>query len=184
MLRAAAAPLRPLAVLPFAAGSTAALFATRPMSRKERRAAERAARKAARAGGAALPQFSRVWKQFSKKVHPDLFRAHETAGDQNADSFQVLQSVLNDIKALSISDGQDDAAYPAAATHNLHFYLWPPVGDPPQFQQVKAVVRTTGGDCRSIVQSDLSALFRAAGLDVPSFEWDKRYWQDAGMQKK
>lgn len=100
-------------------------------------------------------------------VHPDRFPDAPDARDANAVSLSYLQGLLS-----TVQRARD--VHPPAAVQRLTFHLRE--GDPQRIRVVQHVVRTTGGDCRAVVQRSLSELFSKCGLPA-EFRWGTGDWQ-------
>lgn len=127
-------------------------------------------------GSSGAPQLREVMRELQKQVHPDKFTMHPEAQAANQESLAVLQGFLSSVKKLQ-------GEYPPAGVHRLKFHIR---GQNNELRQVGTVLKTTGGDCRKLVEVSLSNLFATCGLS-PIFRWDPGYWEmsevDDGLLK-
>ncbi|KAK3260137.1 hypothetical protein CYMTET_30892 [Cymbomonas tetramitiformis] len=127
-------------------------------------------------GSSEAPRLREVMRELQKQVHPDKFTMHPEAQAVNQESLSVLQGFLSSVKKLQ-------GEYPPAGVHRLKFHIR---GRNDELRQVGTVLKTTGGDCRKLVEVSLSGLFTHCGLS-PIFRWDPGYWEmsevDDGLLK-
>lgn len=115
------------------------------------------------------PALREVFKRFVLRVHPDLF-ASGPAGtaEVNNDSLKVLQGLLDAVtKSKRI---------PNAGINRLKFFVRD--DDAPEgVRVVQMKFKTTGGDCRNLVASQLKQLFEEVGVP-PKFRWKEGDWEN------
>ena len=97
-------------------------------------------------------------------VHPDRFSAAPHAAEENQESLSVLQGLLSTVQKSKDS-------HPKAGIQRLRFH----VHDGDRTRVVEQVLKTTGGDCRLVVERSLAELFTKLGLP-PSFRWGAGDW--------
>ena len=154
------------------------------------------------------PLFSSVWRQFQKKVHPDLLNEVPELRDKNAKALQELQGVLNDIKTSSTGiDGTSGTAKErssllTARTISLEFFVRTekPVQQGQQqegpsssdntsssprlhFLRVPFSVRIPGPNCQRVLAESLSVLFGHCGLST-RFRWGNEYFGSVWVENK
>lgn len=115
---------------------------------------------------AAHPPLQHTLRKFYLKVHPDLFTHYPTQKHVNQESFSRFQAFLDDVR-------DKDTAPPRAGLHAYRFYL--KTKDDGFFQEVALELRTTGGDCRNVVQRSLERFFKLCGLPE-KFIWAEGDW--------
>lgn len=108
----------------------------------------------------AKPELKETLKRLFMKIHPDLFHREEEIRRTNDASFQALQEFLQGIRAIDLSEG-----YPPPRTQRLDFFLRDAAANN-GYRRVALVLRTTGGDCRSVVQRSLCSFFAECGLSA------------------
>lgn len=154
------------------------------------------------------PLFSSVWRQFQKKVHPDLLNEVPELRDKNAKALQELQGVLNDVKTSSTGiDGTSGTAKErssllTARTISLEFFVRTekPVQQGEQqegpsssdntsssprlhFLRVPFSVRIPGPNCQRVLAESLSVLFGHCGLST-RFRWGNEYFGSVWVENK
>ena len=145
------------------------------------------------------PLFSSVWRQFQKKVHPDLLSEVPELRDKNAKALQELQGVLNDIKTASPGvDGvsgaaKDRSSLLTARTISLEFFVRteqrpsPLQGEGGQaklhFLRVPFVVRIPGPNCQRVLAEALGVMFGHCGLST-RFKWGSEYFGSTWVENK
>jgi len=151
------------------------------------------------------PLFSSVWRQFQKKVHPDLLNEVPELRDKNAKALQELQGVLNDIKTSSTGiDGSSGASKErssllTARTISLEFFVRTekPLQQVQQgsssdntssspklhFLRVPFSVRIPGPNCQRVLAESLSVLFGHCGLST-RFRWGNEYFGSVWVENK
>ena len=115
------------------------------------------------------PPLKVVMKGLVRKVHPDLFRSGPPgAAEVNDDSLKEIQGLLDAVtKSKSI---------PLSGIKRLKFYVHDDSA-PEGVRVVPISFKTTGGDCRNMVATQLKLLFRQVG--VPSeFRWEDGDWEN------
>jgi len=127
--------------------------------------AARAGRKAKEAGPPP-PELRETMRKLAFLVHPDRFSGAPAAAEENATSLAALQGLLSTVQKSK--DG-----HPPAAVQRLRFHLHAAEGGT---RRVEAVLRTTGGDCRGVVERGLGELFGKLGL-APAFRWGAGDWE-------
>jgi len=115
---------------------------------------------------AAHPPLQHTLRKFYLKVHPDLFTHYPTQKHVNQESFSRFQAFLDDVR-------DKNTAPPRAGLHAYRFYL--KTKDDGLFQEVALELRTTGGDCRNVVQRSLEGFFKQCGLPE-KFIWAEGDW--------
>jgi len=115
---------------------------------------------------AAHPPLQHTLRKFYLKVHPDLFTHYPTQKHVNQESFSRFQAFLDDVR-------DKNTAPPRAGLHAYRFYL--KTKDDGLFQEVALELRTTGGDCRNVVQRSLEGFFTQCGLPE-KFIWAEGDW--------
>lgn len=147
------------------------------------------------------PLFSSVWRQFQKKVHPDLLSEVPELRDKNAKALQELQGVLNDIKTISPGvDGSSGAAKErssllTARTISLEFFVraerqqkengsqQPQTSNKLHFLRVPFVVRIPGPNCQRVLAEALGVMFGHCGLST-RFKWGNEYFGSVWVENK
>lgn len=128
------------------------------------------------------PFLREVLRGFYMKTHPDKLAAFPEAREINEKSFQELNNFLSQLKSRPFQEqmqaGEEvdkSSVFPPAQTLNLRFYILQDVNNVSQVVPQSFMLRTTGGNCKHVVQTSLSAFFGRCGLsDV--FKWDDVYW--------
>jgi hypothetical protein len=126
---------------------------------------------AARRGGKAAdgqpppPQLRETMRRLAFLVHPDRFAGQPAAAEENAASLAALQGLLSTVQKQK--DG-----HPPAAIHRLGFHVHAAEGGT---RRVSATLKTTGGNCKAVVERGLGELFSKLGLP-PSFRWAAGDW--------
>ena len=128
-------------------------------------------------------------KRFYLKVHPDKFAQYPAISESNNESFQKLQSFFEEL-----AEAVKGKRFPVSRAHSLVFYIWTTKGElvesgitipkaianKPASQKVMrrlhTLLRTSGGDCKHMVQKTLAELFRKAGIN-DSWVWEENYWK-------
>lgn len=101
-------------------------------------------------------------------VHPDRARSlSPAAAAENAESLAALQGMLTTVQKARDS-------HPPAGVRTLRFHLVGGSGGG-GVRTVQQVLRTTGGDCRRVVERALSDLFAQCGLPR-AFRWGDGDW--------
>lgn len=116
--------------------------------------------------GGAHPLLQQTLRKFYLRVHPDLFTHYPKQKDVNQESFSRFQAFLDDVR-------DKDTAPPRAGLHSYRFFL--KTKEDGRFQEVALELRTTGGDCRNLVQRSLEAFFKECGLPE-KFVWAEGDW--------
>ena len=106
--------------------------------------------------------------------------ANPAYAEANDQSFQLLNGILSTVKLSN--------EFPPSINQSITFYVRtkaepsinPPTGS---FTQIKLTVRTTGGDCRNILQKSFQSLFEQAGLGSGPFLWGKDYFPSSSGEQ-
>lgn len=112
------------------------------------------------------PPLQQTLRKFYLRVHPDLFTHHPTQKHVNQESFSRFQAFLDEVR-------DQTTAPPRAGLHAYRFYL--KTKEEGKFQEVALELRTTGGDCRNVVQRSLEGFFKQCGLPE-RFTWAESDW--------
>lgn len=140
-----------------------------------------------RAELAAAPLLKDVLRSFYMLVHPDRFVAnHKEAGELNEESFQKFSAFITQLKSRPLQEAiergeapdQKDV-YPEAATLQLRFYTLNKSvnGAPETVSPQTLVLRTTGGNCQTLVAQTLVRFFHECGIEKSLFRWGPEFWQ-------
>ena len=117
--------------------------------------------------GPKAPPLKKVLRQFTAKVHPDLFGAYPDLRETNDSSLQVLQGILAGAK----SGEKDD--YLAVQRHEVEFFLR--TGENGNFLRVPLILEVKGAHSKHVLGRQLAKLFHFAGLPT-NFAWGSEYW--------
>lgn len=99
-------------------------------------------------------------------VHPDRFPgALAPQAEVNAVSLAALQGLLSTVQKSKDS-------HPPAQIQRLAFHVHAQGGGT---RRVEVLLKTTGGNCRAVVEKSLAGLFAQLGLP-PSFRWGSGDW--------
>ena len=99
-------------------------------------------------------------------VHPDRFPGPLAAqAEVNAVSLAALQGLLSTVQKSKDS-------HPPAQIQRLAFHVHAPGGGT---RRVEVLLKTTGGNCKAVVEKSLAGLFAQLGLP-PSFRWGSGDW--------
>ena len=135
---------------------------------------------------APVPPLSRVMRLFVARVHPDRFGAFPAEQQVNERSLSELTGFLSNVSNAGGGVGKED--FLPAQKIKMEFFVQQQQqqqqggGDAsPQLRKIDFKLRTTGGDCKHLVQRQLVELFEIAGVSNPHFVWDDKFWktQDA-----
>lgn len=129
--------------------------------------------KAPRAPVEEAQELRATMRRLSFLVHPDRFSALPVAAAQNADSLTLLNGLL-----ATVQKSRD--SHPPAAVRTLRFTLLAADGST---REVQSVLRTTGGDCRRVVERALGDLFEQCGLPR-AFRWSDGDWDVLSEEKR
>jgi hypothetical protein len=112
-----------------------------------------------------VPELRATMRKLAFLVHPDRFSKLPAAAEENAVSLAALQGLLTTVQKQK--DG-----HPPASIQRLRFHVYESGS---QTRTVELLLKTTGGDCRSVVQRSLGQLFSSVGLP-PNFRWGTGDW--------
>jgi len=129
--------------------------------------------KAPRAPAEEAQELRATMRRLAFLVHPDRFSALPAAAAQNADSLTLLNGLL-----ATVQKSRD--SHPPAAVRTLRFTLLAADGST---REVQSVLRTTGGDCRRVVERALGDLFEQCGLPR-AFRWSDGDWDVLSEEKR
>ena len=101
-------------------------------------------------------------------IHPDRFPDAPESAAANAQSLSYLQGLLSTVQ-------KSRESHPPASVQRLRLHVREDKGDR-RIRVVDHTVRTTGGDCRAVVERSLGELFGKLGLP-PGFRWSAGDWQ-------
>ncbi|KAF0718659.1 Aste57867_1555 [Aphanomyces stellatus] len=113
-----------------------------------------------------IPPIKETLRKLYLRTHPDLFGQYPTEQNANTESYKELMGILD---AIANVRGE----FPPAKTLTLPFYLT--TGTAGQFKQVTLELKTTGGACSTLMETQLGKFFQECGWD-PVFEWNKGSW--------
>ena len=113
-----------------------------------------------------LPELRTTMRRLAFLVHPDRFPDTPDAAAVNASSLSYLQGLLSTVQKARDS-------HPPASVQRLKFHLR---DGEQRVRLVEHTVRTTGGDCRAVVQRSLGELFTKCGLPA-DFRWGTGDWE-------
>lgn len=128
------------------------------------------------------PPLSRVMRMFVARVHPDKFVYYPEEQQVNEESLSQLTGFMSNVS-------NPDEEFMPAQKIAMHFWVIETVDDDNDgngtetetetetLRKVEFALRTTGGDCKNLVQRQLEDLFRSVGIEDPTFEWDDKFWQ-------
>mmetsp|Transcript_13139 Transcript_13139/g.43284 ORF Transcript_13139/g.43284 Transcript_13139/m.43284 type:complete len:305 (+) Transcript_13139:50-964(+) len=122
-------------------------------------------------------------KEVARLIHPDRFARTPRIAEENSKSLAALQSLADIVERTR--DG-----HPPARVSRLLFHVHAPPGGAGSkgakskrgrggkegLVRVEHVLKTTGGDCRHVVQRSLSELFAKLGIER-DFTWGEGAWQ-------
>jgi hypothetical protein len=130
-----------------------------------------------------IPEFSNLLKQFYKRAHPDILRAHNPKiAEFNDNSFQQLNEILSAIKEIN--------SFPPMMSKTITFYLRRNVerisasiisNSIHEFSQIDLKVKLAGGDCRKSLHHSFQHFFESAGVLTSrnvKFKWGKDYFPE------
>ena len=71
---------------------------------------------------------------------------------------------MDELKCVQSQDDLENASpFPARRRHRIEFFV-PHGGKAGEFRRVAVDIRTTGGDCRNVVEKSLAELFAQCGV--------------------
>lgn len=128
---------------------------------------------AASSSSAAAPPLSKVMRLFVARVHPDKFGAYPKEQQVNEQSLSELTGFLSNVS-------NPEERFAPAQKISMEFYIYGSDdggggGNP--LNKIDFKLRTTGGDCKRLVQRQLTELFQTAGVPKPDFTWDEKFWK-------
>eukprot|EP01134_Creolimax_fragrantissima_P005852 CFRG5852T1 len=113
------------------------------------------------------------YKQFLRCVHPDRMNRYTKQKKQNEASLQKLFSFIDEIKS--------EESFPVKQHLVLPFDI--PQGRPGQFKTVTLNIRTSGGDCRRVIEKSILKCFNESGVVGSELTWSDKYWNPKKMPK-
>mmetsp|Transcript_30828 Transcript_30828/g.37360 ORF Transcript_30828/g.37360 Transcript_30828/m.37360 type:complete len:389 (-) Transcript_30828:228-1394(-) len=113
-----------------------------------------------------VPMLRQSLKKLQFLVHPDRFGAYPEVKEQNQDSLTTLQGFVSSIRQL-------EGDYPQAGFHDLQFHI---MDEHDNMKRVGVTMKTTGGNCKNVVQKSLGELFHQCGIQR-DFKWDDGFWE-------
>ena len=122
---------------------------------------------AANSNGA--PPLSKVMRMFVARVHPDKFGAYPKEQQVNEQSLSELTGFLSNVS-------NPEERFAPAQKISMEFYIHGSDDGSP-LNKIDFKLRTTGGDCKRLVQRQLTELFQTAGVPKPDFTWDEKFWK-------
>ncbi|ETW09505.1 hypothetical protein H310_00073 [Aphanomyces invadans] len=154
--------LRPTATSSWMLGSTQ----ERSMAKLSERALRRKQLRESKKKATRIPPIKETLRKLYLRTHPDLFGQFPKEQHTNTESYKELMGILD---AISNVRGE----FPPAKTLALPFYLT--TGTPGQFKHVTLHLKTTGGACNTLMETQLGKFFEECGWE-PLFEWNKGSW--------
>ncbi|KNC83004.1 hypothetical protein SARC_04727 [Sphaeroforma arctica JP610] len=85
---------------------------------------------------------------------------------QNETSLQKLLSFIDEIKSTD--------SFPSRQTLLLTFEI--PRGRSGAFKTINLKIRTSGGDCRRVVEDSILQCFNECDLNIKKLTWHEKYW--------
>jgi hypothetical protein len=116
------------------------------------------------------PFFRQVWRQFSLRVHPDLFSRYPDVAARNSEALQRLQGILSEVKSGDKS--AEEMMKPR--TEELEFFVRTEAEG--TFMRVPLRLRLPGGHCPDALAAGLAPLFAACKLPT-RFHWGPEFFQ-------
>jgi hypothetical protein len=113
-----------------------------------------------------IPPLKETLRKLFLRTHPDLFGQFPVEQASNTESYKELMGILD---AISNTRGE----YPPARTLQLPFFLT--TDSPGKFKKVTLKLKTTGGHCHTLVETQLGHFFQECGWS-PVFSWEKGSW--------
>ncbi|OQS02622.1 hypothetical protein THRCLA_05024 [Thraustotheca clavata] len=139
---------------------------SRGMAKMSERAMRRKALRDSKKKAERIPPLKETLRKLYMRTHPDLFGQYPKEQETNTESYKELMGILDAIENTS-------GEFPPAKKLNLPFYLT--TSKPGQFQQVTLNLKTTGGSCVTLMETQLGAFFEQCGWPRV-FEWNKGSW--------
>lgn len=117
--------------------------------------------------GGKIPELKSTLRKLYMKTHPDLFGQFPEQQRTNENSYKELLGVLDTIQAAK-------NGFPPARKLVLPFYLREK-SETQEFRMATLKLRTTGGNCKALVEEALGDFFQDCGLK-PGFKWPASSW--------
>ncbi|CAK4383809.1 unnamed protein product [Aphanomyces euteiches] len=142
------------------------MMQVRFMAKMSERALRRKQLRESKKKATRIPPIKETLRKLYLRTHPDLFGQYPKEQQANTESYKELMGILDAIANIR-------GEFPPAKTLNLPFYLT--TGTPGQFKQVTLQLKTTGGACSTLMETQLGKFFEECGWE-PVFEWTKGSW--------
>ncbi|OQR99354.1 hypothetical protein ACHHYP_06915 [Achlya hypogyna] len=138
----------------------------RGMAKMSERAMRRKALRDSKKKAERIPPLKETLRKLYMRTHPDLFGQFPAEQASNTESYKELMGILDAIENTS-------GEFPPAKKLALPFYLT--TGVPGEFKKVTLNLKTTGGSCVTLMETQLGAFFEECGWSRV-FEWSKGSW--------
>ncbi|RHY46693.1 hypothetical protein DYB30_010098, partial [Aphanomyces astaci] len=138
----------------------------RSMAKLSERALRRKQLRESKKKATRIPPIKETLRKLYLRTHPDLFGQFPKEQHTNTESYKELMGILDAIANIR-------GEFPPAKTLSLPFYLT--TGTAGQFKNVTLNLKTTGGACSTLMETQLGKFFEECGWE-PLFEWNKGSW--------